>query len=348
MGEEEGLVIIKREPLNAETPLRALRERLTPTEQFYVRSNFPVPGIAVDAWRLRVEWAVERPVEITWDDLRSLPAREVTATMECAGNNRTGFVPLPTGEPWGPGAVSTAVWRGVSLRDILQKAGVHERAVEILVEGADSGRREGHEGPVPFARSLPLGKALDPDTLLAYEFNGARLPPLHGGPVRLVVPGWYGMASVKWVVRIAALEEPFRGYFQSERYVLEVPGAHTVEPVREMRVKSLITSHASGDSVKVGRNMIGGMAWSGEGRIVRVEVSTEGEGKWQDATLVGEALPHTWQEWTFEWEPPRPGRYVLRARASDERGNVQPDVATWNRLGYVNNSIQYVVVSVVE
>jgi len=348
MEAQEKLVIVKREPLNAEAPVGALRERLTPAGQFYVRNNFPLPGVSQDGWRLRVGGAVESPFELTWEELRTLPARSVTTTMECAGNNRTGFAPLPTGEPWGVGAVSTAIWRGVSVRDVLDRAGVRTSAIEILFEGADSGKREGHAGPVAFARSLPTAKALDPDMLLAYEFNGASLPTLHGGPVRLVVPGWYGMASVKWVVRIAALEEPFSGHFQVERYVLDVPGSSAVEPVREMRVKSLITSHSSGDVLPRGKIVISGKAWSGRGKIVRVDVSTEGEGGWQPAVLVGDNVPYTWQEWEYEWAPPRAGRYVLRTRATDEGGDTQPDVATWNRLGYVNNAIQYVVVEVEE
>ena len=345
-GGRDPLVIVKRDPLNAEAPLSALRERLTPPEQFYVRNNFPVPNIATDEWRLVIDGAVERPVTLTWSDIQALRSQTLTATMECAGNGRTSFVPLPTGEPWALGAVSTAVWRGVSLRDLLHSAGLHESVVEILFEGADRGKREGYDKPVTFARSLTLEKALHPDTLLAYEFNGIPLPAHHGGPLRLLVPGWYGMASVKWVTHIAALEQPFIGHFQTERYVLEVPGNPSVEPVREMRVRALITSPAPGAALAQGLQFISGMAWSGSGKIVRVEVSVEGEGSWQPATLAVETESYTWQQWQLEWQPPRPGRYVLRARATDEQGNTQPDAAPWNRLGYVNNSIQCVICEV--
>lgn len=343
---QEPLVIVKKDPLNAEAPLSALRERLTPTGQFYVRNNFQVPAIAPDTWRLRVDGAVMQPVVLTWGELQALPTRTITATLECAGNSRVGFSPLPEGEPWGLGAVSTAVWRGVALRAALQLAGLRDSVVEILFEGADSGRREGYDMPIPFARSLPVANALDIDTLLVYEFNGVALTPEHGGPLRLLVPGWYGMASVKWVVHISGLEEPFAGHFQSERYVLEEPGKPSREPVGEMRVKSLITSPVSGATLTQGSHLISGTAWSGTGKIVRVEVSVEGAGNWQDARLIGEPGPYTWQQWELEWQPPHPGRYVLRARATDEQGHTQPDVAQWNRLGYVNNSIQYVIFEV--
>ena len=343
---QDALVTVKKEPFNAEAPLNALRERITPSEQFYVRNNFAIPNLAPDAWHLKVDGAIEQSLELTLDDLKALPQRTVTTTMECAGNGRTGFAPLPTGEPWGLGAVSTAIWRGVALSDFLRMARLRASAVEILFEGADSGRREGCDRDVPFARSLPLAKALDPDTLLAYEFNGAPLTANHGGPVRLLVPDWYGMASVKWVVRIAALEQPFVGHFQTERYVLEVPDKGSKEPVGEMRVKSLITSPVQGEVLSPGPQIITGAAWSGAGAITQVEVSVESERGWQPATLVDDSTPHAWRRWEFQWTPQRPGRYVLRARATDEKGNTQPDVAPWNRLGYVNNSIQYVIVEV--
>jgi DMSO/TMAO reductase YedYZ molybdopterin-dependent catalytic subunit len=344
---QEALVTIRKEPFNAEAPLGALRERITPSELFYVRNNFAIPDLALDTWRLQVDGAVEQRISLTLDDLKALPQRTVTATMECAGNGRTGFAPLPTGEPWGLGAVSTAIWRGAALSDLLPMARLRASAIEILFEGADSGRREGYDRDVHFARSLPLAKAFDPDTLLAYEFNGLPLPADHGGPVRLLVPDWYGMASVKWVVRIAALEQPFVGHFQTERYVLEEPDKGSKEPVGEMHVKSLITGPVQGDVLSQGPQIISGAAWSGAGTITQVEVSVESERGWQPATLIDDPTPHAWRRWEYRWAPQRPGRYVLRAKATDEKGNTQPDVAPWNTLGYVNNSIQYVIVEVI-
>ncbi|HYP40901.1 MAG TPA: sulfite oxidase [Chloroflexia bacterium] len=346
--DQAGLVVVKHKPLNAEAPLGALREAVTPLQHFYLRSNFDVPLLDPDSWRLHIGGAVERPADLSLAELRSHSTHTITATMECAGNSRTGLAPLPTGEPWGSGAVSTAIWRGVSLRSVLERTGLRPTAVEVVFTAADRGTMDGNSEVLPFARSLPIEKALHPDTILVYEMNGVPLPPGHGGPVRLFVPGWYGMASVKWLVRIEAVEQPFTGFFQAQRYILDLPGSITNEPLREMRVKSIITSPAPGALLARGLQTISGVAWSGGGPIKTVEVSVEGGGAWQQAQLVGDGTPYGWQRWQYEWVVTRPGRHVLRARATDEQGNVQPDVAAWNRLGYANNSIQPVIVQVQE
>ncbi|HYP19243.1 MAG TPA: sulfite oxidase [Chloroflexia bacterium] len=343
---DKPLVIVKAEPLNAETPLPALREYFTPNENFYVRSNFPVPAVADEAWRLRVGGAVARHVEFALADLLSMPSRELPVTLECAGNGRTGFSPLPQGEPWGVGAVATALWRGVPLASILERAGLSASAVEVVFEGGDRGVPSAGLGEVPFARSLPLEKALHPDTLLPYEMNGAPLPRAHGGPVRLLVPGWYGMASVKWLSAITALEQPFTDFYQRDRYVLDYPGSPETLPVREMAARALITDPEPGAVVRTGSQVVSGVAWSGRGIVASVEVSLEGGGPWRPARVLDPATPYTWRRWEFEWQPTKAGRHVLRARAVDEQGNVQPDLAPWNRLGYCNNSVQGVVVEV--
>ncbi|HEX8598123.1 MAG TPA: sulfite oxidase [Chloroflexia bacterium] len=342
----ERLVVVKQDPLNAETPLFALSEYLTPTENFYVRSNFPLPALDGGTWRLRVGGTVTQPVELTLDDLLSMPARELPATLECAGNGRTGFAPLPQGEPWGVGAVGTARWRGVSLASLLGRAGLNAGAVEVLFEGADRGVPAAGAVEVPFARSLPLEKAIHPDTLMAYEMNGAPLPPEHGGPVRLLVPGWYGMASVKWVASITVLRQPFTGFYQRERYVLDFPGSSETLPVREMQARALITSLTSGAVVAPRGHIVSGVAWSGRGTVASVEVSVEGGGPWRPARLLDPPAAYTWRRWEFDWTPSKLGRHVLRARSIDDEGNTQPDLAPWNRLGYCNNSVQAVVVDV--
>jgi DMSO/TMAO reductase YedYZ molybdopterin-dependent catalytic subunit len=347
-GPEKPLVIVKADPLNAETPLFALREYFTPNENFYVRSNFPTPNVSDDAWRLRVGGAVDQHLDFTLADLLSMPPRELPVTLECAGNGRTGFSPLPQGEPWGVGAVATAIWRGVPLSFLLERAGLSASAVEVLFEGGDRGVPSSGLGEVPFARSLPLAKALHPDTLLAYEMNGAPLPREHGGPVRLLVPGWYGMASVKWLTSITALEQPFTGFYQRDRYVLDYPGSSETLPVREMAARALIISPEPGAVVRAGSHVISGVAWSGRGTVASVEVSLEGGGPWRQARLLDPAAPYTWRRWEFEWQPTRLGRHVLRARAADDQGDVQPDLAPWNRLGYCNNSVQGVVVEVTD
>jgi DMSO/TMAO reductase YedYZ molybdopterin-dependent catalytic subunit len=339
-------VIVRREPYNAEAPLAALGEVPTPVGTFYVRCNFSMPRVDVRRWRLSVDGALERPLGLSLADLRALPARTLAATLECAGNGRTGFAPLPKGEPWELGAVSTGVWRGAPLREVLAPAGLDSGAVEVLFEGADHGAIESGDD-VRFARSLPRDKALHPDTLLAYEMNGEPLPAQHGGPVRLLVPGWYGMASVKWLARVTALAEPFRGHFQAERYVLDLPGALEKAPLREMRPRSLITGPAGG-VLSPGVHKVRGVAWSGVAPVSRVEVSVEGGGEWLPALFLDEAQPYTWRRWELEWQVRRPGRHVLRSRAIDAEGNIQPEAAPWNRLGYANNAVQSVVVEVRE
>lgn len=342
----ERLVIVRSEPLNAETPFFALREYLTPIENFYVRGNFPAPPDDAVEWRLRVGGAVAQPVEVTLGDLLSMQARELPVTLECAGNGRTGFSPLPQGEPWGFGAVGTALWKGVPVATLLERSGPGAGAVEVLFEGADRGVPSEGLGEVPFARSLPLEVTLHPDTLLVYEMNGAPLPREHGGPVRLLVPGWYGMASVKWLATITVLAQRFTGFYQKDRYVLEYPGSSETTPVREMQPRALITSPAPGGSVAPGTHVIGGVAWSGRGAVTSVEVSVEGGGPWRAARLLDPAAPYAWRRWEFDWKPAKLGRHVLRARAIDEEGNAQPDMARWNRLGYCNNSVQAVIVEV--
>ena len=346
---QNALVVIKYTPFNAETPVSALNKILTPVEHFYVRSNFPTPQIAPDVWRLVINGALDKPCEVSLEELRSLPAITIMGTLECAGNNRLGYYPLPAGEPWGAGAVSTANWRGVPVRTVIERAGVHTTAVELLFEGADRGSIEGRGSDEPFVRSLPLAKALHPHTLLVYEMNGKPLPNEHGGPVRLLVPGWYGMASVKWLVRVSAAEQPFTGYFQAQRYVMETVGGGASEPLQEMLVKSIITSPREDETLALGRNIISGMAWSGKGAIREVEVSVEGGNNWHTARLVGDSNgPYAWRQWEYTWEATRPGRHVLRARATDEHGNIQPDAAAWNRLGYANNAVQPMIVHVRE
>jgi len=343
---EADLVVVKWEPFNAEAPIAALGDVCTPVRNFYVRSNFATPNIVPDRWRLSVAGAIEHSLDLSLEILRALPAQTLPVTLECAGNDRLGFSPLPQGEPWGSGAVSTAIWRGASLGNILEQAGLKPAAVEVLFEGADHGQVEGKDDVISFARSLPTKKALDPHTLLVYEMNGLPLPREHGGPVRLLVPDWYGVASVKWLARITALEQPFTGHFQTDRYVLDRPGNPVREPLQTMRVKSLITSHATGDTLQAGRHLITGMAWSGDAPVTRVEIRGGGDEDWQPARLLGEPQPHAWRQWEWEWEVTRPGRHVLRSRATDQHGHTQPDLAEWNRLGYANNGIQLMVVEV--
>lgn len=338
----EARVVVRPSPLCAETPMDALAAEITPAGLHYVRSNFPFPELDARTHRIRVDGAVGEPLELGMDELARLPRRTLGVTLECAGNDRLTLAPLPAGELWGGGAVATAEWGGVSLAGVLGRAGVAPGALEVLVEAADEGVAGG--SAVRFARSLPLQKALHPDTLLAWEMNGAPLPPEHGAPLRLVVPGWYGMASVKWVSRIAVLTEPFAGWFQRERYVMDYGGGGPAVPVAEMAVKAVVTEPWGGEVLGAGPVTVRGWAWSGAGAVARVQVAVDGGEAWEDARVHPASGAYLWQRWEYEWAGRAPGRHTLRVRAHDAAGNMQPDAPRWNRLGYGANAVRSVVV----
>jgi DMSO/TMAO reductase YedYZ molybdopterin-dependent catalytic subunit len=313
-------------PENSETPLESVQGWVTPNRLFFVRNHFDVPTIDRAKWRLRVEGCVERPVEWTWDELQQMPARSVFATVECAGNGRSFLQNRVPGVPWGAGAVGHAEWTGVPLRALLERAGVRHGAIEVLCEGMDCGTEEDHPEPMHFARSLPLAKALDPDTLLAYRMNGELLEMSHGFPVRLFVPGWYGVASVKWLRRIEVLGQPFKGYFQTTKYTVQRRTASGSERtvVGPMAVKSEIIRPQPGAVLGVGTNRLFGVAWAGEEAVAAVELSTDGGAVWNSAELIGPRVPYSWTMWEYLWEVAVPGPYTVLARAISASGQVQP------------------------
>jgi len=324
------------DPYNAETPLERLDGRIVPVGDFFVRSHFAVPVIAPERWRCAVDG-----VTLDLAALKTLPSRKLAVTLECAGNGRTLLTPAVRGAPWRLGAAATAEFEGVPLREVLKRSNLAAGATEVLFTGADSGSvPDGRT--VTFERSLPIDVARDPDVLVAWGMNGAPLDPHHGAPVRLVVPGWYGVASVKWLVGIRALAAPYAGYFQSENYVYRgSPAVPDGTPVARARVRSMIASPEDGARVKAGTIEVKGSAWSGEGPIARVEVSANGGATWSDATL-GKALsPHAAVPWTAKLAVSS-GSPELLSRATDAAQNVQPDSAPWNALGYGNNSVQRV------
>ena len=333
---------VTTEPWNAEAPLAELRAPCTPTESFYVRNNFIPPVLDEEHWRLRVCGAVLRELAFDLPALRSLPAVERLVTLECAGNGRTLLDPPTPGTQWGLGAAGTALFRGVRLRDVLAESGARTEALECLFTGADSGTVP-ERGHVPFQRSLPLDVALGDGPLLAWQMNGEPLTRDHGFPLRLVVPGWYAVASVKWLVSIELIEQPFDGHFQRDRYVYLKDGV-LVEPVSTMRVRSLITSPAEGETVRAGMRRVEGIAWSGVHAIARVEVSVDG-GEWRMATLEGGSRPAQSVAWSIDVELSA-GAHRVRARATDAAGMTQPLEAEWNELGYGNNVVQEVVLTV--
>jgi len=338
--------IVTAEPLNAESPLEALREDITPLSEFFVRSHFSPPNIARRDHVLSVGGAVHHELRLNMDDLEAMGTRRFAATLECAGNGRTGLSPLPAGEPWQLGAVGTAHWTGVPLHAILESARVRSGVIEILAVGADRGRPPDATEEILFARSIPIAKAMDPDTLLALRMNDQPLSREHGAPIRLIVPGWYGMASVKWVERLEALAEPFRGYYQVGRYFYDDRNGKPHTPVSTVGVRSLIVSPLDGETVRRGRTIVRGKAWSGDGEVVIVHVEVDEAGASQEAKLFPTLSSHAWRTWEFAWDATNPGRHLLRSYATDEKGNRQPSVGRWNRYGYGNNAAHAIAVTV--
>jgi DMSO/TMAO reductase YedYZ molybdopterin-dependent catalytic subunit len=332
----DGLVVHEAESLNCETRPADLGGPVTPTARFFRRSHFPIPALDRSAWRLAVGGLVHRPLRLSLPELTALPAQTMAVTLECAGNGRARFRPPTPGVQWGEGAVGTAEWTGVRLTDVLDRAGVRPGAREIIFSGADQGPVDGAPGQIRFERSLTVRDALESGALLAYAMNGQPLPVRHGYPLRLVVPGWYGAASVKWLTDIRAAAGRFDGYFQTNHYVFESGGAR--EPVRLQKVRSVITRPGDGQQFPVGVLIVRGLAWSGAAPIAGVEVSVA-DGRWQKARLVGAAPPHGWQQWEFLASGLRPGETRIRSRAADLAGNVQPERPEWNRLGYEANFV---------
>jgi DMSO/TMAO reductase YedYZ molybdopterin-dependent catalytic subunit len=291
---------------------------------------------------------VDRPLGLSLRDLQNMRSQTEVVTLECAGNGRTRFDPPVPGERWQYGAVSTAEWSGVPLVEILDRAGVRSGAREVRFRGADGGEVDNRRGTIHFERSLTLDQARESDAILAYAMNGEPLPIQHGYPLRLVVPGWYGVASVKWLTDIEVTDTPFEGYYQTERYVYywTRDGREVREPVTLQRVRALITEPAPGQEASPGELVVRGVAWSGAAPVARVEVSVDG-GDWREARLVGERKRHSWQWWELIARFERKGEVTLRARASDFAGRTQPDQAEWNRLGYGNNGIHAVTARIV-
>ena len=331
-------------------PLEALRYEHTPVGLHYVLTHYDIPAVDPSAWRLTVDGRVGRELSLGLDELRSRPSVRFPVTMECAGNGRALLAPRPISQPWLQEAVGTGEWGGTPLRPLLEEAGVAEDAVEVLFTGLDRGV-EGEEEQT-YARSLPLAEALRDELLLAWELNGQPLPPQHGYPVRLVVPGWYGMASVKWLDRITVVDRPFDGYQVSHSYRLRQTEDEPGEPLSRMFPRALIVPPGIPEFatrerlLDAGPCRLEGRAWSGWGTIERVEVSTDGGSSWQDAELGEQTSRWSWAGWTWSWDANAPGRYELCARASDSEGHVQPLEPHWNLGGYVNNAVQRVAVTV--
>lgn len=331
-------------------PLEALAYDITPAGLHYLLVHYDIPAVDPEAWRLRVGGSVARELELSLADLRSRPAVTRAVTLECAGNGRAHLAPRPLSQPWLLEAVGTAEWTGVPLRGVLEEAAIGDGAVEVVFRGLDRGV-EGGETQY-YERALPLTQALGDEVLLAYEMNGAPLPPQHGFPLRLVVPGWYGMASVKWLDRITIAERPFAGYQQARGYRIRQVPEEEGTPVDRIVPRSLMIPPGIPDfatrerTVEAGPVAITGRAWSGFAPVARVEVSADGGDSWSDARLGPQLSQWSWRRWEWDWDASEPGEYELCCRATDAAGNSQPLEAPWNLGGYLNNEVQRVPVAV--
>lgn len=332
---------------NRGLPLEALRYDVTPASLHYLLVHFDIPEIDPAAWRLRVAGNVTRALNLSLEDIRARPRRTMAVTVECAGNGRARLLPRPISQPWLNEAVSTAEWTGVPLAAILEDAGLKPGTVELVFTGADHGTEKGFEHD--YARSLTVAEAMRPEVLLAYEMNGRALEPQHGFPLRLLVPGWYGMTHVKWLSRIEAVREPFEGYQQRVAYHYRSRAEDPGEPVTRMRPRALLIPPGFPDFltrcriVERGPATVTGRAWSGYGGIARVEFGVDA--RWMDATLEPPLGPFAWSRWSVTWNA-APGEHMLSCRATDAAGNSQPTEPSWNHQGLGNNMVQQVEVVV--
>jgi DMSO/TMAO reductase YedYZ molybdopterin-dependent catalytic subunit len=349
----DGLIVRAEEPLNLEMPFSTLSGFNTPNESFYVRCHFPIPEIEVSEWRLNVEGEVETPFELSYDELLKMETRTIAATLECAGNNRIFLEPKVKGVQWALGAVGNASWTGVPLSAVLDRAKVKSGALEVILEGADQGevdKTPQPSGKISFSRSLPLAKACD-DVLLAYEMNGEKLTAAHGFPLRAIVPGWYAMASVKWLQRLIVTAKPFNGYYQSLDYSFwDRSGAlPTLAPLTEQQIKAEIAQPENGATVPAATTVrVHGAAWSSDAEITTVEISLDGGATWQAARLLGDPVQNAWRLWEYDWHTPAAAeKQTLRARATDSRGRVQPSERDAERGTYMINHVLPIEVEVV-
>ncbi len=341
-------------PFDAETPVREFTSFLTPNHRFFVRSHFgpPVPEAIAEAnWKLRLGGLVKQEREFGLKELRQMDAVTVTAVVQCSGNGRAFHSPKVPGVQWERGAVGNAQWTGVRLRDLLAEAGVKEPAQHVQFQGAD--RPVVASVPL-FIRSIPLEKAMHPDTILAYEMNGRPLPLLHGAPLRVITPGWMADSCIKWLTDITVQAEEAKGYYMQTAYRVPTkpvaPGGSAggpSVPVEAMLVKSLIAAPQEGETVKSGLVTIQGVAWGGESKVVKVEVSMD-EGKtWEQARLTGQEQPYAWRQWQFTWKAKTAGAFTILCRATDARGETQPAVSPWNPSGFLWNGWDLVSMTVI-
>lgn len=336
-------------PENQETPIQHIRTWRLHEELFYKRNHFPYPLLPNEAFFLPIQGEVFRPLKFSYQDLLHMPSKALTVVLECSGNKRAKFNPKVYGEQWEDGAISQGVWKGVPLRELLTYTGVKESAKEVVFEGYDLGQRKDMPGQFSFTRSLPLDKALHSDTLIAYEYNGKPIPYKHGYPLRIIVPQWYAMASVKWLRRITVIGQQFQGPFQSKDYVYYPNQENDIgqKPVTTINVNSTIQYPLDRSILPQVNQFVFGIAWTGKGEITGVEISTDHGDHWEKAELhQNTGQSYAWTFWSYAWSPKYKGEFIILARAKDSSGRSQPLEAEWNRKGYGYNAVPGVYVKI--
>jgi DMSO/TMAO reductase YedYZ molybdopterin-dependent catalytic subunit len=347
---KERLIVRSIRPEDLETPVSLLNTWITPNDLFYVRHHLYAAKVDVNEWKLTVGGEVQNPIALTLDELKRMPKHTVTVTLECAGNGRAFFDPPVAGIQWEKGAVGTARFAGARLADVLKRAGVKPTGQYVAMNGADK-----PVGKMPdFIRNVPMKKALNADTILAYEMNGEPLPILHGFPLRAVVPGWEGAYSVKWLTDLQVIEKEYEGFFVKTAYRFpnrplapgEAVDPKDMIPLTGLIVKSFISSPLDGAAVAPGKVRLSGFAWAGESNIAKVDVSMDNGSSWFPAKLGKERERYAWQSFEYEFNITQPGSYLLMSRATDDKGNVQPIAPQWNPSGYLWNVIDKVRINV--
>lgn len=354
-GNESGPLTVRvMRPYDAETPVQEFTSYLTPIHRLFVRSHFgppPIEMVTEPQWKLHVGGAIERSQFFSLKTLREFEPVTITAVLQCSGNGRAFHRPKVPGVQWERGAVGNVQWRGVRLCDVLAAVGVKSAAKHVQFQGAD--RPVATAVPL-FIRSIPLEKALHPDTILAYEMNGRPLPLLHGAPLRVITPGWMAESCIKWLTDIVVREDESKGYYMQTAYRIPAkpvasgasPNGQVMLPVEAMVIKSLIASPSEGARVGQGPVTIQGVAWSGETAIAKVEVSFDEGRTWGAARLVGEDHPYAWRQWQFVWKPNAIGTVTILCRATDAGGDTQPEISPWNPSGFLWNGWDRVSVTV--
>lgn len=335
---------------NHSMPLEALRYDVTPVGLHYLLIHFDIPSLDPATYSLHVGGHVRSPQRISVEELMARPATTIAVTLECAGNGRARLSPRPMSQPWLSEAVGNAEWTGTPLRGVLEEAGLRDGAIDVVFTGHDRGVQGGIDQL--YERSLPVADAMRDEVLLAYAVNGRPLPPQHGFPVRLIVPGWYGMTHVKWLRSITVTNRPFAGYQQASAYHFRTRDGESGEPVERMRPRALMVPPGFPDFMSRTRflepsvQVVEGRAWSGRAPIARVDFSADGGRTWSAASLDEPAGPFSWRRWTFRWDATKQGEYELCVRAADVAGNEQPVDGDWNLEGVENNAVQRVPVVV--